>query len=144
MLCQNSSTGSWTRICSSAACMLWQITSCRKQTHQRILAAKCRGLSRGGNAVTAVTSADQSENVCAFSHGQPVCMKPFCVNFLLQPVSTDTFSKTCGHRNNPNERMRAVSITSVLRSFAAYIRTSNGIYSTCRHSSGTYVHGESP
>ena len=97
-----------------------------------------------GDAVTAATSADQSENVCAFSHGQPVCMEPFCVNFLLQPVSTDTFSKTCGHRNNPNERMRAVSITSVLRSFAAYIRTSNGIYSTCRHSSGTYVHGESP
>ena len=35
-----------------------------------------------------------------------------------------------------------------IRSFAAYIRTSNGIYSTCRHSSGmssgTYVHGESP
>ena len=87
-----------------------------------------------GDAVTAATSADQSENVCAFSHGQPVCMEPFCVNFLLQPVSTDTFSKTCGHRNNPNERMRAVSITSVLRSFAAYIRTSNGIYSTCRHS----------
>ena len=97
-----------------------------------------------GDAVTAATSADQSENVCAFSHGQPVCMEPFCVNFLLRPVSTDTFSKTCGHRNNPNERMRAVSITSVLRSFAAYIRTSNGIYSTCRHSSGTYVHGESP
>ena len=30
-----------------------------------------------GNAVTAVTSADQGENVCAFSHGQPVCMKLF-------------------------------------------------------------------
>ena len=100
------------------------------------------------NAVTAVTSADQGENVCAFSHGQPVCMKLFCVNFLLQSVSTDTFSKACGHRNSPNERMCAVSITSVLRSFAAYIHTSNGIYSTCRHSSGmssgTYVHGESP
>ena len=89
-----------------------------------------------GNAVTAVTSADQGENVCAFSHGQPVCMKLFCVNFLLQSVSTDTFSKACGHRNSPNERMCAVSITSVLRSFAAYIHTSNGIYSTCRHSSG--------
>ena len=101
-----------------------------------------------GNAVTAVTSADQGENVCTFSHGQPVCMKLFCVNFLLQPMSTDTFSKACGHRNSPNERMCAVSITSVSRSFAAYIRTSNGIYSTCRHSSGmfsgTYVHGESP
>ena len=106
-----------------------------------------RALPRG-NAVTAVTSADQGENVYAFSHGQPVCMKLFCVNFLLQPVSTDTFSKACGHRNSPNERMCAVSITSVSRSFAAYIRTSNGIYSTCRHSSGmssgTYVHGESP
>ena len=93
-----------------------------------------------------VTSADQGENVCAFSHGQTVCMKLFCVNFLLQSVSTDTFSKACGHRNSPNERMCAVSITSVLRSFAAYIHTSNGIYSTCRHSSGmssgTYVHGE--
>ena len=54
----------------------------------------------------------------------PVCMKLFCVNFLLQPVSTDTFSKACGHRNSPNERMCAVSITSVSRSFAAYIRTS--------------------
>ena len=53
-----------------------------------------RGLSRGGNAVTAVTSADQSENVCAFSHGQPVCMKLFCVNFLLQPVSTGPFFKS--------------------------------------------------
>ena len=107
-----------------------------------------RGLLRRGYAVTAVTSADQGENICAFSHGQPVCMKLFCVNFLLQPVSTDTFSKACGHRNSPNERMCAVSITSVLRSFAAYIHTSNGIYSTCRHSSGmssgTYVHGESP
>ena len=106
-----------------------------------------RALPRG-NAVTAVTSADQGENVCTFSHGQPVCMKLFCVNFLLQPVSTDTFSKACGHRNSQNERMCAVSITSVSRSFAAYIRTSNGIYSTCRHSSGmssgTYVHGESP
>ena len=57
----------------------------------------------------------------------PVCMKLFCVNFLLQPVSTDTFSKACEHRNSPNERMCAVSITSVSRSFAAYIRTSNGI-----------------
>ena len=24
----------------------------------------------------------------------PVCMKLFCVNFLLQPVSTDTFFKS--------------------------------------------------
>ena len=43
-------------------------------TLSSILAAKCRGLSEGspeGNAVTAVTSADQGENVCAFSYGQP-------------------------------------------------------------------------
>ena len=101
-----------------------------------------------GNAVTAVTSADQGENVCAFSHGQTVCMKLFCANFLMQPVSTDTFSKVRGHRNSPDERECAVSITSVSRSFAVYIRTSNRFYSTCRHSSGmsscTYVHGESP
>ena len=35
-----------------------------------------------GCAVTAVTSADQGENVCNFSHGQPVCMKLFCGTFL--------------------------------------------------------------
>ena len=29
-----------------------------------------------------VTSADQGENVCAFSHGQTVCMKLFCGTFL--------------------------------------------------------------
>ena len=40
-----------------------------------------RALPRG-NAVTAVTSADQGKNVCAFSHGQPVCMKLFCGTFL--------------------------------------------------------------
>ena len=58
------------------------------------------------------------------------------------------FPKVRGHRNSPNKRECAVSITSVSRSFAVYIRTSNGFYSTCRHSSGmssgTYVHGESP
>lgn len=47
-----------------------------------------------GDAVTAVTSADQGENVCAFSYGQPVCMELFCVNILLQPVSTDLFQKS--------------------------------------------------
>ena len=44
-------------------------------TLSSILAAKCRGLSEGssggGDAVTAMTSADQGENVCAFSYGQP-------------------------------------------------------------------------
>ena len=106
-----------------------------------------RALPRG-SAVTAATSADQSENVCNFSYGQPVCMKLFCVSILLQPVSTDLFSKVRGHRNSPNERECAVSITSVSRSFAVYIRTSNRFYSTLRHSSGmssgTYVHDESP
>ena len=53
-----------------------------------------RGLLRRGYAVAAATSADQGENVCAFSHGQPVCMKLFFVNFLLQPVSTDSFFKS--------------------------------------------------
>ena len=101
-----------------------------------------------GYAVAAATSADQGENAYNFSYGQPVCTKLFCVNSLLQPMSTDPFSKVRGHRNSPKERECAVSITSVSRSFAVYIRTSNGFYSTCRHSSGmssgTYVHGESP
>ena len=80
-----------------------------------------------GNAVAAATAADQCENVCNFSYGQPACMKLFCVNSLLQPVSTGPFSKVRGHRNSPNERECAVSITSVSRSFAVYIRTSNGV-----------------
>src|SRR5699024_10297368 len=116
-----------------------------------MLAAKCRGLSEGcpeGECGHCGDLCGQRQNVCAFSHGQPVCMKLFCANFLVQPVSTDTFSKVRGHRNSPDERECAVSITSVSRSFAVYIRTSNRFYSTCRHSSGmsscTYVHGESP
>ena len=107
-----------------------------------------RGLSRGGMRSLRRPLLTKAKMSAPFPMVSPVCMKLFCVNFLLQPMSTDTFSKACGHRNSPNERMCAVSITSVSRSFAAYIRTSNGIYSTCRHSSGmssgTYVHGESP
>ena len=99
-----------------------------------------------GSAVAAATSADQGENVCNFSYGQPACMKLFCVNILLQPVSTDTFFKSPWTSKQPKREECAVSITSISRSFAAYIRTSNGFYSPLRHSSGmssgTYVHGE--
>ena len=42
-------------------------------------------LPRG--AVTAVASADQGENVCNFSHGQPVCMKLFCGTSLADDGS---------------------------------------------------------
>jgi len=101
-----------------------------------------------GCAVTAVTSADQGENVCNFSHGQPVCMKLFCGTSSCSRCPQELFSKVRGHRNSPNEGGRAVSITSASRSFAAYIRTSNRFYAPFRHSSGmssgTYVHGKSP
>ena len=53
------------------------------------------------SAVAAATSADQDENVCNFSNGQPVCMNLFCVNILLQPVSTDPFFKSPWTSNQP-------------------------------------------
>ena len=105
-----------------------------------------RAPPEGGCAVTAATSADQGENVCNFSYGQPVCRMLFCANFLLQPVSTDGFFQKPVDIETAREC--AVPIMSVSRSFAAYIRTSNRFYSPLRHSSGmssgTYVHGESP
>ena len=56
-----------------------------------------------GSAVAAATSADQSENVCDFSYGQPACTNLFCVNILLQPVSTDPFSKSPWTSKQPKQ-----------------------------------------
>ena len=56
-----------------------------------------------GCAFTAATSADQRENVCNFSHGQPVCMKLFCETSSCSRCPQELFSKVRGHRNSPNE-----------------------------------------
>ena len=66
-----------------------------------------------GSAVAAATSADQGENVCNFSYGQPVCIKLFCETcscrrrqrkpYFSLPVH-GAFAKSRGHRNSPNRR----------------------------------------
>ena len=66
-----------------------------------------------GSEVAAATSADQGENVCNFSYGQPVCITLFCGTcscgrwqrkpYFSLPVH-GAFAKSRGHRNSPNGR----------------------------------------
>ena len=114
-----------------------------------------RALPRG-SAVTAATSADQGENVCAFSHGQPVCMKLFCGTFLADggsenrifhclstvifqnPVDIET-AQTREMCCFYNERFTLFCCVHTYRNpFYAPFLHSSGM------SSGTYVHGKSP
>ena len=78
-----------------------------------------------GDAVTAATSADQSENVCAFSHGQPVCMKLFCGTFLADDGSENRIFHCLSMGSTAvrlwgREMRRAVAGVSLLPSFLPY------------------------
>ena len=78
-----------------------------------------------GDAVTAATSADQSENVCAFSHGQPVCMEPFCrttscIRWQQKPYLSLPSIGSTAVRLWRREMRGAVAEASLLPSFLPY------------------------
>ena len=78
-----------------------------------------------GDAVTAVTSADHGENVCTFSHGQPVCMKLFCGTFLADDGSENRIFHCLSMGSTAvrlwgREMRGAVAGASLLPSFLPY------------------------